>query len=130
MKTSAFAAALLTAAITFPAQADPVHGLWRTAPDDNGNTGIVEITACGNLICGALVEAHDNQQQVVSSPNVGRQIVWDMEPRGSGQYRNGKVWSPDRDRTYNARMELRDDQLAVSGCVLMVCRDSVWTRAH
>jgi uncharacterized protein (DUF2147 family) len=123
-------AAVILLALALPAAADPVHGRWRTAPDDNGNTGIVEVVACGNRICGTLVQAFNGQNQEMSSPNVGRQIIWDMEPRGNGQYRNGQVWAPDRNRTYSSRMELQGDRLAVSGCVLMICRDAIWTRAR
>lgn len=123
---------ILTAAavigLGLPALADPVHGPWRTAPDDNGNTGIVEISDCGNRICGTLVQAFDGAGQTMSSPNVGRQIVWDMEPQGNGRFRNGRVWAPDRDQTYNARMQMEGDRLTVSGCVLVFCRDAVWTR--
>ena len=39
MKTFAFAAALILAAGTAFA-ADPVEGLWKTKPDDNGNFSI------------------------------------------------------------------------------------------
>lgn len=130
MKPTTLAAAALAAMLALPALADPVHGRWRTAPDDNGYTGIVEIAACGDRVCGTLIEAYDGGGQAVSSPNIGRRIVWDMEPRGSGRYRNGQVWAPDRDRTYNARMELQGDRLSVSGCVLMICRDAIWTRAR
>lgn len=123
---------ILTAAavigLGLPAFADPVHGPWRTAPDDNGNTGIVEVSDCGNRICGTLVQAFDGAGQTMISPNVGRQIVWDMEPQGNGRYRNGRIWAPDRDQTYNARMQLEGDRLTVSGCVLVFCRDAVWTR--
>jgi len=116
--------------LVLPALADPVHGRWRTAPDDNGNTGIVTVGDCGNRVCGTLTEAFDDAGQPMSSPNVGRQIVWDMEPQGNGRYRNGRVWAPDRDQTYNARMEMAGDRLTVSGCVLVFCRDAVWTRAR
>lgn len=128
MKFLLLAAAL--AALSLPAAADPVLGRWRTAPDDNGNTGIIDMAACGNRVCGTLIQAFDGAGNRVTSPNIGRQIVWDMEPAGSGRYRNGQVWAPDRDRTYNARMELRGDQLGVSGCVLVFCREAVWTRAR
>lgn len=133
MTTRTIAAALalaLAGTLALPAAADPVFGRWRTAPDDNGNTGIIDMAACGNRICGTLIQAFNAQGQQISSPNVGRRIVWDMEPRGNGQYRNGQVWAPDRDRTYNSRMEMRGDRLTVSGCVLMICRDAVWTRAR
>jgi len=121
-------AAVVGLCVAGPAMADPVLGRWSTAPDDNGNIGVVEMTRCQNRLCGTLIAAQDSAGRAVQSPNVGRQIVWDMEPTGSGQYRNGQVYAPDRDRTYNARMELRGDTLGVSGCVLMICRESAWTR--
>ncbi|MCC5986716.1 MAG: DUF2147 domain-containing protein [Pararhodobacter sp.] len=117
-------------ALALPAMADPVLGHWRTAPDDNNNTGIVEIAPCDDRICGTLIEAYDGEGQPMSSPNVGRLIVWDMEPRGGGRYRSGRVWAPDRDQTYSARMELSGDRLSVSGCVLVFCREAIWTRAN
>jgi uncharacterized protein (DUF2147 family) len=123
-------AAIALVALAAPAVADPVFGRWRTTPDDNGNTGVIEMAACGNRICGTLVQGFNGAGQPVSSPNVGRQIVWDMEPRGNGQYRNGQIWAPDRDRTYSSRMEMRGEQLGVSGCVLMICREQVWTRVR
>ena len=116
--------------LALPAFADPVHGRWRTAPDDNANTGIIEVVDCGDRICGTLIQAFDSGGQAMSSPNVGRRIVWDMEPQGGGRYRNGRVWAPDRDQTYNARMQMEGDRLTVSGCVLVFCRDAVWTRAR
>lgn len=125
---STFLAAAAVIAMALPAFADPVHGRWRTAPDDNGNSGVVEMADCGNRICGTLIQAMNAQGQTMSSANVGRQIVWDMEPRGNGQYRNGQVWAPDRDRTYSSRMDMQGDRLTVSGCVLVICRDAVWTR--
>jgi uncharacterized protein (DUF2147 family) len=113
------------------AAADPVFGNWRTAPDDNGNTGLIQVQACGAKICGTLVKAYDGTGAEMASPNVGKRIIWDMEPKGEGAYGNGKVWSPDRDKTYNSKMQLSGDSLAISGCVLMVCRDGgTWTRAN
>lgn len=128
MRTFAFAAALLLAAA--PAFADPVEGLWRTKPDDNGNFGFVQIAPCGPRFCGTLVRAFNGAGQQIDSPNVGRQIVWDMVAQGNGRYGDGKVWAPDRDKTYRAKMELSGNSLAVSGCVLggAVCRASQWTR--
>jgi uncharacterized protein (DUF2147 family) len=112
-----------------PVLADPVHGIWQTRPDDNGNFGHVRMQTCSNgKICGGLIAAFDGSGQQIESENVGRALVWDMEPQGDGQYREGRVWAPDRDRTYNARMELRGDTLGVSGCILMVCREQEWTR--
>lgn len=109
--------------------ADPVHGDWRTTADDNGNSGIIRVAACGDKICGTLVKALDGSGSEMASPNVGKRIIWDMEAQGGGSYGKGKVWSPDRDKTYNSKMQLSGDTLAISGCILVVCRDGgTWTR--
>lgn len=123
--------AFLLSSLALPAFADPAHGLWKTKPDDNGNFGHVRIQTCANgNICGGLVTAFDGNGQQIASPNIGRAIVWDMEPAGDGRYSNGNVYAPDRDRTYNARMELRGQTLGVSGCIAFVCRESEWTRVQ
>jgi uncharacterized protein (DUF2147 family) len=113
------------------AAADPAAGVWQTAPDDNGNFGHVEVTACGAALCGTLVRAYDASGKEIASPNVGRRIVWDMAPKGGGQYAGGKVYSPDRDKTYNGRLTLTERGLAVEGCVLGICRDGgTWLRVN
>lgn len=121
------AALALSAGTAF---ADPAEGRWSTQPDDNGNTGIITMTMCGNMLCGTLTESRRSNGEAFASENVGRQIVWDMEPRGSGQYRSGQIWSPDRDQTYRASMDLAGNQLTVSGCFLIICRDQTWTRVN
>lgn len=109
--------------------ADPVEGVWKTKPDDNGNFGHIEIKPCGAAFCGTLVEAFDSSGAQVESPNVGKKIVWDMMATGDGNYEDGKVWSPDRDKTYNSYMVLSGDGLSVKGCVFGICRDGgTWTR--
>jgi uncharacterized protein (DUF2147 family) len=113
----------------FAALADPVEGLWKTKPDDNGNFGHVQIAPCGPAFCGVLTQAFTADGSVRSSANIGRQIVWDMAAEGAGAYAGGKIWSPDRDKTYSGKMQLDGDGLAVSGCVLGICRDGgTWTR--
>lgn len=128
MKKFALAAALAvfgTAAFA----ADPVEGTWKTKPDDNGNFGHVQIKPCGNAFCGTLVRAFDGSGKQIESPNVGRKIVWDMVAYGDGLYDDGKVYSPDRDKTYNSEMKLNGNSLTVKGCVLGICRDGgTWTR--
>ncbi len=128
MRMFAVAAALVFAAGS--ALADPVEGMWKTKPDDNGKFGNVEIAPCGAKFCGVLVKAFDETGAEVESPNIGKQIVWDMTANGDGTYGGGKVWAPDRDKTYKAKMALNGDALGVSGCVLggAICRESMWTR--
>ena len=127
MKTFALAAAMLFAAGA--AFADPVEGLWKTKPDDNGNFGHIHVKPCGAAFCGTLVKAFDGTGAQIDSPNVGKKIIWDMVAMGDGNYGDGKVWSPDRDKTYNSKMELQGNGLAVKGCVMGICRDGgTWTR--
>ncbi len=124
-------AAMALSLLALPALADPVHGVWKTQPDDNGNFGHVRMQTCPDgLICGGLIAAFDGDGQSMASDNIGRAIVWEMEPQSDGQYRNGRIWAPDRDRTYNSRMELRGNVLGVSGCVLGICREQEWTRVQ
>ncbi|MBK6466423.1 MAG: DUF2147 domain-containing protein [Paracoccaceae bacterium] len=127
MKTLALAA--LLAVLGTAALADPVEGMWKTKPDDNGNFGHVRIKPCGPAFCGTLVTAFDGSGKEIDSPNIGRKIVWDMVAYADGLYDDGKIYSPDRDKTYNADMTLSGNSLSVRGCVLGICRDGgTWKR--
>ena len=109
--------------------ADPVFGTWKTKPDDNGNYGHVDVKARGSKICGTLVKAFDGAGKEIKSDNVGKKIIWDMVAQGNGAYGDGKVWSPDRNKTYSSKMALKGNGLAVKGCILGICRDGgTWTR--
>ena len=130
MKKIALAAAML-AALAAPAFADPVEGMWKTKPDDNGNFGYIQMAPCGDRFCGTLIKSFGPDGKPFASPNIGKRIVWDMVAQGGGAYGDGKVWSPDRDKTYNSKLALTGDSLAVSGCVLggLICRNGGnWTR--
>ncbi len=123
-------AAVAALGLAGAAAADPLVGMWRTAQDDDGNSGLIEVAPCGAALCGTLVQAYDASGAVISSDRIGTQIISATVPEGGGAYR-GKVYSPDRDKTYNSRLRLSGNQLAVSGCVLGICRDGgTWVRAN
>jgi uncharacterized protein (DUF2147 family) len=129
MKTALIALAA-TIGLAGMAAADPIEGRWRTAPDDNGNTGLIEVVPCGNAYCGTLIEAYGPSGASMESENIGRMIISEIQPRGGGEYR-GRVYSPDRDQTYNSRVQLSGNSLSVRGCVLGICRDGgTWTRVN
>ena len=110
--------------------ADPLEGTWRTAPDDNGDSGLIEVAPCGDALCGTLIRAFDASGAERESDNIGRHIISETRPRGEGAYR-GKIYSPDRDKTYSSRLRLSGDTLSVSGCVFGICRDGgTWRRAN
>ncbi len=118
--------ALALAAPAFAA--DPLEGQWRTAKDDNGNSGIIKVAPCGDALCGKLVQSFDKAGKAFKSENQGRNIISATKPSGNGQYK-GKVYSPDRGKTYNSKLKLSGNKLKVSGCVLGICRDGgTWTR--
>ncbi len=110
---------------------DAVEGMWKTIPDDNGNFGHIKVSACGAAICGVLVKSFDSAGAPMKSENIGKQIIWDMVPNGDGTYGGGKIWSPDRDKTYSSKMQLNGNSLTVQGCVIGICRDGgTWTRVQ
>lgn len=112
-----------------PAWADDVYGLWQTTPDDNGNYGHIKVEQCGTKICGTLVKSFNPDGSVLKSENVGKKIIWDMVNKGDGRYAGGKIWSPDRNKTYKSKMTLKGNVLAVKGCVGPICRDGgQWSR--
>ena len=112
-----------------PAFADPVEGTWKTAPDDNGNYGYIKVSTCGAKICGVLARSFDSKGATLDSPNNGRKIIWDMVSDGGGKYSGGKVYAPDRDKTYSSKMTLKGNSLNIKGCVFGICRDGGnWSR--
>jgi uncharacterized protein (DUF2147 family) len=112
------------------ASAEPLLGRWLTAKDDNGHSGMVEVAPCGNKLCGKLIKSYDETGKEMQSDNIGRNIISETVPVGGGQY-EGKVYSPDRDKTYKSKLELQGDRLKVSGCVLFICRDGgTWKRVQ
>mgnify|MGYP000724002742 CR=1 FL=1 len=128
MKRFALIAGLILSAGAAQA-ADPVEGVWKTKPDDNGNFGYVKVEPCGPAFCGTLIKSFDSAGAPLDSENIGKAIIWDMVAYGDGVYDDGKVWSPDRDKTYSSDMQLSGDKLSVRGCVLGICRDGgTWTR--
>ena len=110
------------------AAAEPLAGTWQTEAGDDGNTGHVQIAPCGAKLCGTLVRSFDASGAEMGSDHIGRQIVWDMEPQGDGRYGKGKIWAPDRDKTYRSKLQLSGDTLKVSGCVGPICRAQTWAR--
>ncbi|MEO9822488.1 MAG: DUF2147 domain-containing protein [Paracoccaceae bacterium] len=128
MKNLALAAILALGTATGAMAADPLEGLWRTTKDDNGNSGLIEVKPCGAKLCGTLIKSFDASGASVSSKQIGRKIISETVASGGGNYK-GKVYSPDRDKTYNSKLALSGNTLKVSGCVLGICRDGgTWSR--
>ena len=126
---------ILTAAVASflmlgAAHAEPLLGTWQTAKDDNGNFGHIEVAPYGDALCGTLIKSFDSAGAVIPSDHTGSHIISATKPRGDGEYR-GKVFSPDRGKTYNSKLQLTGDTLSVSGCVFGICRDGgTWSKLN
>ncbi len=128
MSTRAFITALAISLAGPAFAADPVLGLYKTQPGDTGKYAHVELYECDEAICGVIRKAFDGSGAEVASDTIGKRMIWGMRAQGSGKYAKGKIWAPDRDKTYNSRMELNGSTLKVSGCVLGICRGQTWNR--
>ncbi|MEM6388000.1 MAG: DUF2147 domain-containing protein [Pseudomonadota bacterium] len=122
------AIAAAAATLAAPAMADPVLGMYQTQPGDEGNYAHVQIYECDANICGVIRKAFNSAGQQIESDTVGKRMIWGMEAQGSGKYGKGKIWAPDRDKTYSSKMELAGSTLKVSGCVLGICRGQSWSK--
>jgi uncharacterized protein (DUF2147 family) len=123
-------AAELAVMLAAPAFADPVLGLYKTQPDDNGNFGHVELYKCEGNVCGVIRAAFNGSGAQIESENIGKRMIWDMKADGDGSYSGGKIWAPDRDKVYSSKMDLSGNALEVSGCVMVICRAQNWTRVQ
>ncbi|MDD9921028.1 MAG: DUF2147 domain-containing protein [Boseongicola sp.] len=122
------AAAALACLGTTAFAADPVVGMYKTQPGDEGNFAHVEIYECDGSICGVMRKAFDASGTSIKSDAIGKRMIWDMASKGNGKYSGGKIWAPDRDKVYKSKMKLEGSTLSVSGCVAVICRSQSWTR--
>ncbi|PZR34554.1 DUF2147 domain-containing protein [Caulobacter segnis] len=135
-RTTMIAAAALGLLAT-PALAADVAGLWQTPT----NGGQVEISHCGNSLCGKLVSSNhirenpalkdvknkDESQRVRTLK--GLQMLYDFTG-GPTKWKDGKVYNPDDGGTYSGTIELiGENQLKLKGCIVApFCKTQVWTR--
>ena len=109
--------------------ADPAVGVWKTQPDD-GSYAHVKMTPCGGAICGTIQRTF-NASGEYKSENIGKQLVIDMKPDGSGKYA-GKVWRPSNNKIYIGKMTVAGNSLKLSGCVAggLLCSKQDWQRVQ
>ena len=125
MKTLVLAA-VASVLMAGAALADPVEGIWKTQVDD-GAYAHVTISKCGAAICGVISRTF-NASGEYSSPNIGKKLVWDMQPKGGGAYRDGKIWQPSKDKVYSSKMDMSGNALKVKGCIGPICKKQTWSR--
>ena len=126
MKILATAAALAVLTATQAFAADPVEGIWKTQVDD-GAYAYVKIAPCGAKFCGVISRTFNSSGEYKSA-NIGKQLVWDMQAKGGGSYKNGQIWQPSTGKVYKSKMALGGNTLKVSGCVGPICKKQTWSR--
>ena len=122
-----FLALFLVAAPAF-AVADPVAGVWKTQPDRKDLVSHIQVSQCGTKICGTVLKAFDLSGKEVKTPNIGKQLFWDMEAAGGGKYGNGVVQVASLNMKARATMELNGNNLRVTGCKGHACYGQTWSR--
>ncbi|MEQ6248448.1 DUF2147 domain-containing protein [Sulfitobacter sp. HNIBRBA3233] len=118
--------AALALGLAGAAWADPAEGIWKTEVDD-GAYAHVKMSPCGASICGVIARTFNSSGEY-KSENIGKQLVWDMQPAGGGDYKSGKIWQPSTGKTYKSKMSLSGNTLAVSGCIGPICKKQTWSR--
>lgn len=66
-------------------------------------------------------------------PLLGMTFLWGLKHSGTkwnDDWSKGRVFNPDSNQTYNASLRLTNQghSLRFTGCKLMICRSSTWTR--
>ncbi|MEQ8824715.1 MAG: DUF2147 domain-containing protein [Filomicrobium sp.] len=144
---SALGILLLSGSITLveaqePKPQAPEMGLWY---DDSGR-GAVEISPCGNQLCGHIVWLHkttDSQgrplhdkynpePQMRNRPICGIQVLGNLNPQGDGSWGAGWVYDPKVGKSYDVEIKLANaNTLTVFGYagVKLFGKKLVWKRA-
>ena len=131
MKTALLAGVLSLSASL--AMADAATGVWKTEAGDTGGWLHVKIASCGTALCGTIDMAYNaDGSDHASYEHVGKRMIWDMKSAGDGSYSGGKIWAPDKDKTYKSKMSLSGNKLTVKGCVAggAICRGQTWTKVN
>lgn len=137
MRGTLAAAAVLVCAFAAPALAADPTGLWQT-PTRGGQ---VEITKCGNALCGrlmtseglqadpALKDVHNQNTSLRGRALKGLTILTGFTG-GPSEWTGGSIYNADDGKTYSASITLDGgDKLKLKGCVIApLCKTQIWTR--
>ena len=87
---------------------------------------LVLVDANKNLTCGTILAAYEKEKENKDYEHLDKLIVWDMRNYKPGKYKKGKIWDPSKDKIYKSKMEVSGNNLLVSGCILVLCREQTW----
>ena len=110
MKATALQAAALAAALfatgAVRAEETPL-GLWI----DHTGRGAVEITKCGDKLCGHVAWVKDPKD----AEGCGEQIIGGVKSVGGGKWDNGWIYDPDTASKYDVELTPKGDTMTVLG---------------
>lgn len=126
VKRMARAAALFAASIatTTPSAASEPTGLWF----DHTGRGAVEITNCGDALCGRIIWLKDT----ANNKTCGKQVIGNVKAVGAGKWDKGWIYDPEDDARYSVEITpFGGDRLKVMGYMgsKMLSETMTWRRA-
>jgi len=140
-----FCAALLLAAASMPALADPMSpvGTWNTIDDETKKPkSLVRITGSDGVYSGTVEKIVDPAKQDSKcdecasddprkgKPVIGMTILTGLKKEGDNVYAGGKILDPNNGKTYNAKVTVIDEgkKLEMRGSILFIGRTQTWIR--
>ncbi len=105
LQAAAIAAVVLSAGAA-RAEETPI-GMWI----DHTGRGAVEITECGDKLCGHIAWLKDAK----NASTCGEQIIGDLKAIGGGKWDHGWIYDPDRDEKFDVELTPAGDKMVVLG---------------
>ena len=126
-------AALICVAVATTALAQTpaagVAGVWI----DHTGQGAVEITPCGNRVCGRVVWLKNPDHKSRSGRRIcGTQILGDLRRQGANDWEDGWIFNPEDEERFSASLQLANaDTLRVTGYlgIKLLGETFTWRRA-
>lgn len=96
-----------------PAPANDVTGLWI----DHTGQGAVEITPCGDRVCGHVAWLKNPSHKSKSGKLIcGTQVLGDLQKQGGNAWESGWIYNPEDEERFSAALKLANaNTLIVTG---------------
>jgi len=134
--SSCVAATVLAGFAAAPAMASPasIAGKWKT---DDGRS-VISFYECGNSMCGKIdrflvaepkggaLDAKNPDKSKRNRKLLGMPIFWNLSPDADSF--EGKGYSPEDGRYFNADVSRDGSKLKVKGCVMVFCKSVSFTK--
>lgn len=122
-----FVLTVLISMMGLPVIAETAAGTWLTGPDKKGQVGHVRLAPCGAALCGTVLKAFDKTGREVITPNVGKQVIWNVKPAGSGAY-VGRMHVSALKADVDGTFKVGGRVMIVRGCFGPVCQSQRWQK--